>query len=155
MSLAIKPAPVKKSLTVPAPPARAFEVFTAGFGRWWPKSHSIGDSPLKEGVLEGRAGGRWYGQLEDGTQAMWGHVLAWEPPSRVLLAWRIGADWTYDPDLLTEVEVTFAPEGAGTRVTLEHRLLENMGEGAGSLREAFESDGGWMGLLRLYASAVA
>jgi uncharacterized protein YndB with AHSA1/START domain len=151
----IKPAPVRKSLTVPAAPARAFEVFTAGFGRWWPASHSIGDSPLREGVLECRPGGRWYGSLEDGTEAMWGEVLAWDPPGRVLLAWRIGADWKYDPSLLTEVEVTFAPDGGGTLVTLEHRKLENMGEGAGSLREAFESDGGWMGLLRLYASAVA
>jgi uncharacterized protein YndB with AHSA1/START domain len=154
MNLAIKPAPVRKSLAVPAPPARAFEVFTAGFGRWWPKSHSIGDSPLKQAVLEGAVGGRWYGQLEDGSEAEWGDVLAWEPPKRVMLAWRIGADWKYDPELLTEVEVTFTPEGAGTRVTLEHRLLERMGEAAEQARAAFDSDGGWMGLLRLYAEAV-
>jgi len=155
MSLAIKPAPVRKSLTVPAPPARAFEVFTAGFGSWWPKSHSIGDSPLKQGVIEGRVGGRWYGALEDGSEQPWGEVLAWEPPSRLVLAWRISTAWAYDPDLLTEVEVTFAPEGAGTRVTLEHRLLENMGDGAEGARASFESDGGWMGLLRLYAEAFS
>jgi len=154
MSLAIKPAPVRKSLAVPASPARAFEVFTADFGRWWPKSHSIGDSPLRAGVLEGKPGGRWYGQLEDGSQAEWGDVLVWDPPGRLVLAWRIGADWKYDPDLLTEVEVTFAPEGKGTRVVLEHRMLERMGENAEAARAAFDSDGGWMGLLRLYAEAV-
>jgi len=27
---------------VNAPPEQAFEVFTAGIGRWWPKSHHIG-----------------------------------------------------------------------------------------------------------------
>jgi hypothetical protein len=45
----IKPAPVRRTLTVRAPQARAFEVFTAGFGRWWPAGHSIGKSPQKAG----------------------------------------------------------------------------------------------------------
>jgi len=150
----IQPAPVKKSLVVPASQKRAFEVFTAGFGRWWPKTHSIGASPLKLAVMESKAGGRWYGQLEDGSQAEWGDVLAWEPPARVLLAWRIGADWRYDPSLLTEVEVTFAAEGEGTRVTLEHRLLENMGAEAAAVRELFSSDSGWSGLLHLFAAEI-
>ena len=51
MSLGIKPAPVWKTLTVAASPETAFEVFTAGFGRWWPASHSIGESPLKEAII--------------------------------------------------------------------------------------------------------
>ena len=155
MSLAIKPAPVKKTLTVAATQQRAFEVFTAGFDRWWPRSHSIGDAPLKEAVIEGRVGGRWFGRLENGTDAEWGEVLAWEPPSRVLLAWRIGANWQFDPDLTTEVEVTFTPQADGaTRVELEHRHLERMGEGGEGMRAAFDSDGGWQGLLKLYAALL-
>ena len=86
----IAPAPVKKSITVAAPPARAFEVFTAGFDRWWPRTHSNGASPLKTAVLEPRAGGRWYGVGEDGSEDDWGDVLVWAPPTRLLLAWRIG-----------------------------------------------------------------
>jgi uncharacterized protein YndB with AHSA1/START domain len=71
----------------------------------------------------------------------------------VLLAWRIGANWQYDPDLLTEVEVTFTPEpGGATRVDLEHRHLERMGEGAEGARANFDSDGGWQGLLKLFAA---
>jgi uncharacterized protein YndB with AHSA1/START domain len=151
-SLAIKPAPVKKSVSVNASPEHAFRVFTERFDAWWPRSHSIGDSPLEQAVIEGREGGRWYGRLENGTEAEWGDVLAWEPPRRVLLAWRIGADWKYDPDLLTEVEVTFTPEvGGATRVELEHRHLERMGEAGQGLRAAFDSDGGWGMLLRLFA----
>jgi len=153
MSLAIKPAPVKKSVSVQASPERAFEVFTDRFDAWWPRTHSIGDAPLKQAVIEPRQGGRWYGRLENGTEAKWGDVLAWEPPRRVLLAWRIGPDWKYDPDLLTEVEVTFTPEvGSATRVELEHRYLERMGEGVDGMRATFDSDGGWQGLLRLYAA---
>jgi uncharacterized protein YndB with AHSA1/START domain len=155
MSLTIKPAPVRRTVDVPATPARAFEVFTAGFDRWWPRTHSIGDAPMKEGILEGRSGGRWYSILEDGTECEWGDVLAWEPPTRVLLAWRINADWKYDPRLLTEVEVTFAPEGAGTRVTLEHRLIENMGEKAETVAAMVGAEGGWSGILKQFAAAVA
>ena len=156
MSLAIKPAPVRKSLTVATTPQRAFEVFTAGFDRWWPRSHSIGEAPLKTAVIEPRQGGRWYGLLENGTEAEWGDVLAWEPPTRLLLAWRIDAKWNYDPDLLTEVEVVFTPEGEGaTRVNFEHRLLQNMGAAGEGARASFDSEGGWTGLLRMFAAEAA
>ena len=155
MSLAIKPAPVKKTLVVAASPQKAFDVFTAGFDRWWPRTHSIGESPLKTAVLEGRKGGRWYGLLENGREAEWGDVLAWDPPRRLLLAWRIGADWNYDPALLTEVEVLFTPEGEGTRVNFEHRLLENMGAEGEGARASFDSDGGWGGLLQMFAAEAA
>jgi uncharacterized protein YndB with AHSA1/START domain len=155
MSLAIKPAPVRKTLTVATTPARAFEVFTAGFDRWWPRSHSIGESPLKTAVIEPRQGGRWFGLLENGTEAEWGDVLAWEPPRRLVLAWRIGANWQYDAALLTEVEITFTPEGEGTRVDFEHRHLERMGEGAEAVRASFESEGGWTGLLKMFADEAA
>ena len=128
MTVMIKPATVRKSITVDAPVEKAFEVFTEGFGRWWPVSYSIGKSALKSAVIEPRAGGRWYEIGEDGSQCDWGEVLAWEPPARLLLAWRIGADWQYDPALLTEIEIRFISLGENsTRVELEHRLLENYG----------------------------
>jgi uncharacterized protein YndB with AHSA1/START domain len=154
MNLAIKPAPVRKSVSVAASPERAFEVFTAGFDRWWPRTHSIGEAPLKTAVIEPRAGGRWYGLLENGREAEWGDVLVWEPPHRVVLAWRIGSDWAYDADLLTEVEVSFRPEGGRTRVELEHRHLERMGEGAEGARAQFDSSGGWGMLLQMFADAA-
>ena len=100
-------------------------------------------------------GGRWYEIGEDGSECDWGEVLAWEPPTRVLLAWRIGVDWQFDPKLLTEVDVRFTAIGDGeTRVELEHRQLENMGEAAAKAREVFDSEGGWGGLLAAYRSAV-
>ncbi|MDB5448353.1 MAG: ATPase, partial [Phenylobacterium sp.] len=59
MNQLIQPAPIRKTLEVRASQARAFAVFTDGFDRWWPKSHTIGKSPLKRAVIEPRAGGRW------------------------------------------------------------------------------------------------
>jgi uncharacterized protein YndB with AHSA1/START domain len=82
-------------------------------------------------------------------------VLAWEPPGRVLLAWQINANWKYDPDLITEVEVTFTPVGGGaTRVDLEHRNLERFGDKIESVRAAIDSEGGWSGILRTYAEVA-
>jgi uncharacterized protein YndB with AHSA1/START domain len=157
MSQVIRPAPVRKSIDVPAPPARAFEIFTAGFDRWWPRTHTIGKSgALRTVVLEPGVGGRWYGIDDDGSETDWGDVLAWEPPARLLLAWRIGPDWQYHADLRTEVEVRFTAIGAGsTRVDLEHRLLENMGGDAARARASFDSPNGWGAIMALYAGVVA
>jgi uncharacterized protein YndB with AHSA1/START domain len=152
--MTIKPAPVRRSLVVKAGPERAFSVFTEGFGRWWPASHTI-SAGFKTAVIEPRVGGRWFQVGEDGTEADWGHVIAWEPPSRLVLAWQIGAEYRFDPNLVTEVEVRFSPEGDGaTRVDFEHRHLERLGERAAALREQFESPNGWGFLLDLFAKAA-
>ncbi|HVJ55217.1 MAG TPA: SRPBCC family protein [Aliidongia sp.] len=147
----IKPAPVRKVLTLRASPERAFEVFTRSAGAWWPKSHTIGQAPLKDVVLEPAAGGRWYGLGEDGSIDQWGKVLAWEPPHRLLLAWQINAEWRFDPELVTEVEVRFEPVEVGvTRLVFEHRDLERFGEQAEKMHAAFDSPGGWAGILQRF-----
>ncbi len=150
----IRPAPVRRSVFVNATPEHAFEVFTSGFGRWWPKTHSVGSAPQKDAVLELREGGRWYEVGEDGSQQDWGRVAVWEPPRRLMLIWSIGPEWKLDHELETEVEVTFTPEGSGVRVDLEHRNLERMGQGAEAMAAAIEGEGGWSGLLKLFAGAA-
>lgn len=151
----ITPAPVRKSIFVDAPRPLAFEVFTSGIGRWWPKSHTIGNKELDRPVIEPRAGGRWYQLGLDGSECEVGKVDVWDPPSRLVLIWQLTAQFTFDPDLVTEVEVLFTPEGSGTRVDLEHRHLERLGETAEQLRTAIDSPGGWGGLLALYAEEAA
>ncbi|SJM28415.1 SRPBCC family protein [Mesorhizobium delmotii] len=118
-------------------------------------SHSIGKSALRSATIEPKAGGRWFETGEDGTECDWGEVLAWEPPNRIVLAWRIRADWKYDPSLLTEVEINFSEAGENaTRVELEHRQLENMGAAGEAVREIFESDRGWSGILQGYVQLI-
>jgi uncharacterized protein YndB with AHSA1/START domain len=149
----VQPAPVRKSVVVQTDANRAFAAFAGKIGRWWPHRHSIGTSPQADVVLEPRAGGRWYERGEDGSECDWGKVLAWEPPARLLLAWQIGGNWKYDPTLVTEVEVTFTALGPReTRVDLEHRNLERYGEESRAVRAAFESPGGWRGMLEAFAA---
>ena len=155
MTSTIIPAPIHKEIRVTAPPARAFDLFTAGMSQWWLKTHTINPtkSPLKDIIIEPRRDGRWFERGEDGSECQWGKVLAWEPPARVLLAWQINSAWQFDPALITEVEIRFTPEGSGTKVELEHRHLERLGDGAEALRDAFQR--GWGMLLEEFATRAA
>jgi uncharacterized protein YndB with AHSA1/START domain len=149
----IKPAPIRKTLTVRATREKAFSVFTNGFDRWWPKTHTVGDAPLQRAVLEPRQGGRWYGLSETGVEDPWGEVLTWDPPARLVLAWRINGQFKCDPTVHTEVEVRFADAGDGTtRIEFEHRMLENLG--AGAEQAARSMDSGWGTILGRYQDVL-
>jgi hypothetical protein len=143
-------APVRKSVLVRASQAHAFEVFTAGLDRWWPKAHHIGPSAPKTVTIEPRVGGRWFERTADGTETVVGHVLIWEPPQRFAISWEINGEWKSDKSLGSEVEVRFLAESsARTRVELEHRLFERMGvEGGTSMHDSVER--GWPGIMALF-----
>jgi uncharacterized protein YndB with AHSA1/START domain len=145
---------VRREITVDATPERAFFVFTEQFDSWWPKSHHIGEAELARAVIDPEAG-RWYEVGVDGSTCDWGAILAYDPPRRLTLEWRIGGTWVIetDPAAVSEIDVTFTPEGDATRVTLEHRHLDRHTE-AEALRSAVGSEGGWPGLLKLYSEAV-
>jgi len=152
----IAPAPVRRTLEVKASQARAFQVFTERMGTWWPKGHSVGASPQKEVIVEPQVGGGWYETFEDGSTCQWGHVLAWEPPQRLVLAWALNAQFEYDPDLVTEVEIRFHAEAeALTRVEFEHRNLERFGDKAAYVAEQIGGPQGWPAILDLFAEAAA
>jgi uncharacterized protein YndB with AHSA1/START domain len=142
---------VRQSVTVPLAPDKAFELFVDNFESWWPDdgTHSLGDA--ESFVIEARVGGRWGEEDGDGNYQPWGRVLAVERPRRILLAWQLTPAFEYDPDPAkqTEVEVTFEPEGTGTRVTLEHRGFEVWGEPGAEMRGSVET--GWGTLLERYA----
>ncbi len=150
-------APVQKSITVRASAQRAFDVFTSDFDSWWPRSHHIGKSPMKRAIIEGRVGGRCYTEQEDGTDCPWGAILEWDPPRRFVLAWMITHEWGYEADRSksSEVEVRFTDVGGGqTRVDLEHRHFERMGDGGATMRAGVGAPGGWGTLLDLFAERV-
>ena len=130
MSRTIQLAPLRKSLVIGASPERTFEVFTAGIDRWWPKTHSLGSSPM---------------------------VRSWQPGVRFVVGWEIGADWKPDARVAftSEVEVQFFAETGGrTRLELEHRNFERMGDAAGE-KMRHEVEGGWPKMLELLAQEDA
>lgn len=144
-------APIVHTVSVKAPPARAFEMFTARMGDWWPKGKTPAKAPHVALVMEPHAGGRWFERDAEGRENQWGRVLDWDPPGRLVLAWQMDQGWAFDPDLVTEVELTFSPgPGGGTEVRLEHRNLERFGAGAEG--HAAKLAGGWPSRLADFAA---
>ena len=149
---------VTEAIVVEAPIERAFEVFTADMGSWWPSDHHILEGELAEMVFEPRVGGHIYDRATDGTECRWARVLAYEPPSRVVFSWDISTSWQIetDPAKTSEIEVRFTAEaGDRTRVELEHRNIERHGDGWDKMREAVGSPGGWRRGLEAVAARVA
>jgi uncharacterized protein YndB with AHSA1/START domain len=149
---------VRRTVTVEVPVERAFEVFTAGFDRWWPRTHHIGAVDMAEAVLEPEVGGRWYERAVDGSECEWGRVLAWEPPAHVAVSWCIDGNFRAEPDpeKCSRVDVTFHAETPErTRVELVHSGIERHGESAEALSTGVGNDeGGWLGILVQFRTTV-
>jgi hypothetical protein len=131
-------APVVVDLVVPCPPSRAFDYFTRDIGRWWPlETHSVGRDRAEGVRFEPRVGGRLVETLADGREATWGTVEAWQHAQRLRFSWHPGRD----ASTAQWVEVTFAANPAGTRVTLQHCGWERLDAKAIETRDHYV--GGW------------
>ena len=157
MSDNFDPNSIRKLVSVQAPLGVAWQVFTEKMGTWWPLGvYKIGKANAVDAVIEPYIGGRWYERGDDGSMCQWGSVLAWEPPSRLVLSWDISADFQYDPTLQAEIEVRFTPEGSDrTRVELEHRRLDRYGARRDEMRRIYDTEGDWGRLLEAFARAAA
>jgi uncharacterized protein YndB with AHSA1/START domain len=149
---AAHPSEVRKTLLLNCSQEQAFRVFTERMGRWWPPTHHVGNVAFKQILIEPRRGGRWYEINVEGAEGLWGHVLAWESPSRLVLSWHLDARWRFNEDLAhaSEIEIKFEALGPRqTRVDWLHRGIERHGEGHQALRD--QLDQGWVGILAEYA----
>jgi len=103
--------PIRREILVDADPAAAFEVFTAGLGRWWPLDEL---SVHGKGATVAFTDGRIVERSPDGETAVWGTVTRWEPPAAVAFTWHPGQP----AERASHVVVTFGAEGPGSERTL-------------------------------------
>ena len=140
--------PIHRSVTVARSQADAFELFTDGISSWWPVSTHAIEEDAREVIFESRIGGRIFERTPQGIESDWGRVLTWEPPQRVVYAWQPNRDRP-NP---TEIEVRFVAEADDrTRVELEHRGWDRIGEIARVGRPQYDSSNGWTMVLGAYA----
>ena len=143
--------------TVPVPAARAFEGFVERYNQWWPRDLTWGGDRLEEIVIEAKTGGRCVERTADGTESVWGTVLAMARPDHIVLAWQIKRDRTPEASEATasRVDVRFvAVDANATEVILVHRDFPRHGVGWEKYRASMAAAKGWPRLMDLYAKAV-
>ena len=147
--------PIRRSVTVRTSVERAFGLFTQDIGTWWPlETHSRAADLDVQGVkverveFQTRTGGQVLEHMSDGDVLPWGEILAWEPPSRFVMAWKPNST----PKPPTELEVRFTAVDGGTLVEVEHRGWERLGEIATEARQGYAS--GWPGVLARFERAA-
>lgn len=140
------PPPVLRAAHVARPLEETFAVFTRQIGAWWPlPSHGVFGADAGGVAFEG---GLLVERAVDGRTCVWGEVVDWDPPHRIVITWHPGRD----AGEASEVEVRFtASEGGGTRVELEHRGWERFGENAMLRRHGYVGPGAWGHVLDHFA----
>jgi len=116
------------AMRVRATPERAFAAFVEEIGAWWRPSMLFQTTP-RPGRLSFEPGedGRLIETREGGKVFEIGRIRVWEPPNRLVFAWRQA---NFPPDLHTEVEVGFEAVGEETRVSVEHRGFDQVPAGS-------------------------
>ncbi len=148
---------VHQEITVGVAQDRAFAVFTERFDEVKPREHTLLTVPIARSVLEPFVGGLLYDLAEDGSTLVWGEVLVFEPPARLVLGWHLDPQFEVeaDPARWSEVEVRFVPEAPDrTRVVLDHRHLDRHGAGWESERDGVAGQNGWPLYLARFAAAA-
>jgi uncharacterized protein YndB with AHSA1/START domain len=135
-------APLVKTVVVPTTPDRAFTLFTAELGRWWPlATHSVRGEQATDVRLEGAVGGQIVEYDASGPVGSWGTVSDWDPPHTVSFTWHPGSD----PKEAGHVTVRFTASSDGTEVELTHTGWERRPDGT-TARENYDT--GWTFVLR-------
>ncbi len=94
-------------------------------------------APMWGRQLEARVGGKIAERTRDGKTHIWGTVLVWEAPERLVFTWHPGRE----ESTAQQVEVRFTPSAGGSTVSLTHTGWEVLGDVAAETRDGYDS--GW------------
>ena len=143
-----KQEPIRQNVHVGCPIEDAFRLFTEAFAEWWPLAmYSLTGTEAKHCALEPWVGGRVFERTTSGEEQEWGSVVAWDPPEHLRFTWHPGGH----EDGRQTVDVEFAVEAKGTRVTVIHTGWEAPGVAVCSLQR--DCTGMWSTILRCCFSA--
>jgi len=140
--------PIKKTITVPLSARGAFDLFTTEMDTWWPKaSHSV-KGPKSILTFPKHKGEPIIETGEDGEEAIWGRLIAYDPGKYLAFSWHPGRDESE----ATVVAITFTQTSTGTRCDLTHGGFEILGPSADAVSISYLR--GWDLVLGCYAGAA-
>ncbi len=151
--------PVEVSVRVMMAPEEAFRAFVHDLRRWWPLLYTFSQSRFATAAIEPIKGGHWYEVDDTGQKFLWGEVLAYESPKRLVLTFAISPEWQPEPaGRASQVEIRFVPEHdvtsfeePATRIEVTHGNFEKHAEGGNALRARLASSRGWSMILTSFA----
>ncbi len=149
---------VQVEIIVKASVEKSFKTFTERCHDWWPKEYKLGEAERTDIVVESHVDGRWYEKGSDGSECLWGKVLAWDPPNHLAFSWQIKPNFTPEPDpeRASRVDIRFRENGpASTTITLVHSDFERHGEGWEAMRDSVAHKGGWQEILKQFSNIAA
>jgi uncharacterized protein YndB with AHSA1/START domain len=147
--------PLQDMVTVDLAPDDAFQLFTTGFGSWWPAEFSWSQPELLQSIgMDCRQGGMLFETGPHGFRIDWGRITSWNPSSSLRFLWQISADRVPvpDPNEASVVTVTFTPTDEGARVEVTHDEWGRHGDGAQTYRDGFKQ--AWPMALDRYREAA-
>ncbi|MFQ1701590.1 SRPBCC domain-containing protein [Loktanella agnita] len=140
--------PIEKSVTVPLDPADAFALFTRDIATWWPGDSPAGREKRPKNIrFDDHKDGTISEIMADGSQQIWGRILAYDPGSYLAFTWFPGRS----EDDATIVTVTFTGTPEGTRCVLNCGGYEILGHVTDAISTSYLKS--WDLTLGCYASA--
>ena len=146
---------ITKTVTVSVPPAEAFRIFTEQPMEWVPPGHMFLDDATLVAIEPG-IGGRFFERNPAGKEAVHGVITEWSPPDRVVMTWRVGANWQpiFSDEKASFITFAFTEAEPGqTKVVLTHSEFHRHGEAAAGIHAAVNGPSPGETLAR-YAKAV-
>jgi len=147
---------VRKTVIVEVPVDDAWQIFVERPVEWWP-AHHVFVEDRQSITIEPKEGGRYHELGADGSVAVWGTVVEWKPPHRLVLTWRMGPGWrpVFDDEFASLIIVIFRECGSNsTEVALTHAALDRHGEAAQGIHAALDGPSPGATLAQ-YAEVVA
>lgn len=137
--------PIVRQIVVPVSASDAYAAWTDQIDQWWPlQRHSVFEHDNSVAFV----GDQIVETSSTGETAIWGTLLATEPPGNLTFTWHPG----HGPDRASTVAVDFVPIADDrTLVRLTHTGWEVFAEPLDA-REDYR--GGWIGVLDAYRGAL-